>query len=604
MIAWLKANKVIVCAWLLFVGGYAVMSLSMPYGQRLTAFGDVAQCIVLLFTNAGLLVNAGSADWRRNSFWLLLATGCGLWLMGNLAWTYFEVILHQEVPTPFIGDVIVFLHTVPLIAALALRAHLPRPDRNLRVGNVDLLLLLCFWMYLYIFVVIPWQYVAPSANLYTSSYDKLYSIENFVFIGGLLYFSITVTGAWRKVYLNLLGAATCYQFSSMLINNALSHGSEAYKTGSLYDVGLVAAFVWYGTTGILARRLCPRAKTAAAEPAPDELPSENAWPARLAVAATLSLPALALWSQLGSDAPPIVRQFRLLATLAAIVVFTSLAFLRQSLVDKDRMRLLISSQESFHNLKRIQAQFVQSEKLHSLGQLAAGAAHEINNPLTAILGYSDVLIEDAGATENSRRLGEKIRDQARRTKALVTKLISFAQPLPAERTLLDVNNILSSALELRRLDLMGKNIRIDLDAKTNLPAVNGDANQLLQVFFNIISNAVDALEEVGGGALTVHTSRETTNVVIEFSDSGPGIKEPHLVFDPFYTTKPAGKGTGLGLSICYGVVKEHGGQISCSNRPGGGATFRVELPAVLAMFPNRDSSRPHSAFSHRLSSPR
>ena len=193
---------------------------------------------------------------------------------------------------------------------------------------------------------------------------------------------------------------------------------------------------------------------------------------------------------------------------------------------------------------------------------------------------------------------------ARRTKALVTKLISFAQPVPAERTLLDVNTILSSALELRRLDLMGKNIRIDLDAKSNLPGVNGDANQLLQVFFNIISNAVDALEEVGGGALTVRTSRETTNVVIEFADTGPGIKEPHLVFDPFYTTKPAGKGTGLGLSISYGVVKEHGGQISCFNRPGGGATFRIELPAVLALFPARDSSRPHSAFSNRLSSPR
>jgi signal transduction histidine kinase len=601
-VSWFRANKVIVCAWLIFVGGYAVMHLAMPYGQHLTAFGDVAQCVVLLFTNAGLLLNAGSADWRRNAFWLLLATGCGLWLTGNLLWTYFEVILHQQVPTPFIGDVIVFVHTVPLIAALALRAHLPRPDRNLRVGNVDLVLLLCFWMYLYLFVVLPWQYVAPNEGLYTASYDKLYSIENLVLIGGLLYLSLTVKGGWRIVYLNLLGAASCYQISSMVINQAIAR--NVYRTGSLYDVGLIAAFVWYGTTGFIARRVCPRASVAAEEPSPDELPSENAWPARLAIAATISLPAIAIWSQLASDAPLKVRQFRLIATLVAIVVFTSLVFLRQALVDQDRMRLLRGSQASFRNLKRIQNQFIQSEKLASLGQLAAGAAHEINNPLTAILGYSDVMIEDGTASDNSRRLAEKIREQARRTKALVTKLISFAQPVPAERTLLDVNTILSSALELRRLDLMGKNIRIDLDAKSNLPGVNGDANQLLQVFFNIISNAVDALEEVGGGALTVHTSRETTNVIIEFSDTGPGIKEPHLVFDPFYTTKPAGKGTGLGLSICYGLVKEHGGQISCFNRPGGGATFRIELPAVLALFPVRDSAKPHSAFSNRLSSPR
>jgi signal transduction histidine kinase len=601
-VSWFRANKTLVIVWLVSVGGYTVMSLLMPYGPRLTAFGDISQCAVLLFTNAGLLLNATSADWRRNSFWLLLATGCGLWFAGNVIWTYIEVIQHTPVPNPFIGDVIIFLHTVPLIAALALRPHLDKPDRNLSVGNVDLFLLVAFWVYLYLFVVIPWQYIAPDALLYSNRWDNLYSLENFVFIFGLIYLSFSVKGAWRTVYLNLLGAACCYQLSSMIINNAIHRG--VYQTGSLYDVGLIAAFVWYGTAGILARRACPKASVAISEPSPDQLPSENPWPARLVIGATLSLPFLALWSQVAGEAPPVVQRFRLLVTLGAILVFTSLVFLRQALVDKDRMRLLHSSQESFANLKRIQSQFVQSEKLASLGQLAAGAAHEINNPLAAILGYSDVLLEEPTASDNSRRLAEKIRDQARRTKELVSKLISFAQPLPAERTLIDVNNIISSALELRRLDLLGKNIRIDLDARSNLPGVSGDANQLLQVFFNIISNAVDALEEVGGGTLTVKTWRDVKNVVVDFSDTGPGVKDPHLVFDPFYTTKPAGKGTGLGLSICYGVIKEHGGQISCVNRPGGGATFRVELPAVLAMFPTRDSVKPHAAFSNRLSSPR
>ncbi len=598
--SWFRANKKLVIFWLVSVGGYALMSSLMPYGPRLTAFGDISQCAVLLFTNAGLLLNAASPDWRRSSFWLLLATGCGLWLVGNLIWTYIEVVQHTPVPNPFIGDVIIFLHTVPLIAALALRPHLVQPDRNLRVGNVDLILLVAFWMYMYLFVVIPWQYIAPNAVLYSNRWDNLYSLENFVFIVGLAYLSFSVKGGWRTVYLNLLGAACCYQISSMIINDAIHR--NVYQTGSLYDVGLIAAFVWYGTAGIIARSVCPKANVAA-EPSPDELPNENPWPARLVIGTTLSLPLLAVWSQLG-NAPEVVQRFRLLVTLGAIVVFTSLVFLRQALVDRDRERLLQFSQESFTNLKRIQNQFVQSEKLASLGQLAAGAAHEINNPLAAILGYSDVLIEEPTASENSRRLGEKIRDQARRTKELVAKLISFAQPLPAERTLLDVNTILSSALELRRLDLLGKNIRIDLDARSNLPGVSGDANQLLQVFFNIISNAVDALEETAGGTLTVRTWRDVTNVVVDFSDTGQGVKEPHLVFDPFYTTKPAGKGTGLGLSICYGIVKEHGGRITCFNRPGGGATFRVELPAVLAMFPSRDTAKPHASFSNRLSSPR
>jgi two-component system, NtrC family, sensor kinase len=289
-----------------------------------------------------------------------------------------------------------------------------------------------------------------------------------------------------------------------------------------------------------------------------------------------------------SSAPPSVRQFRLLVTLVAIIPLSSLVFLRQHLVDADRLQLLRASGESIDNLKRLQRQFVQSEKLASLGQLAAGAAHEINNPLTAILGYADLLIDDTSVSEKPRMIAAKIREQARRTKTLVTNLLSFARQVPTERSLIDINAVVNSAVLLRRLDLRGKHINIDLQAETVLPGVRGDPNQLLQVFFNIISNAVDAMEEVNGGVLTVCTRRERGNVVIEFSDTGPGMKEPNLVFDPFYTTKPVGKGTGLGLSICYGLVQEHGGHISCYNRPEGGATFLIELPAVLAMFPTRE----------------
>ena len=115
--------------------------------------------------------------------------------------------------------------------------------------------------------------------------------------------------------------------------------------------------------------------------------------------------------------------------------------------------------------------------------------------------------------------------------------------------------------------------------------VRGDMNQLLQVFSNIINNAVYAMQESGGGTLVVRTLQEKGNVVILFSDTGPGMRDPRLVFDPFYTTKPVGKGTGLGLSICYGLIQDQGGQISCYNRPEGGATFRIELPAVPPALP-------------------
>jgi two-component system NtrC family sensor kinase len=167
-------------------------------------------------------------------------------------------------------------------------------------------------------------------------------------------------------------------------------------------------------------------------------------------------------------------------------------------------------------------------------------------------------------------------------------LLSFARQVPVERTLLDLNTVVTNAVQLRTLDLYDTKIKIEMQLESVLPAVRGDGNQLMQVFFNIISNAVDAMEAADGGTLTIKTMRHRGNVVVLFTDSGPGMKEPHRVFDPFYTTKPVGKGTGLGLSICFGIMQEHGGKIFCYNGQRGGAAFRVELEAVLATLPSKE----------------
>jgi signal transduction histidine kinase len=597
----LRGKTGILLTWLISVGGYTAISLALHGGPRLTAFGDIALCIVLLFANAGLLVNASSSDWRRNAFWMLMGMGCGLWLLGQLLRTNFEVLHHQGIPAPFLGDVIFFLHTVPLLGALALRPHKRDADHSLQFGRVDFHLLLSWWVYLYLFAVIPWQYISPNVTWYSIGYTRIYAVENFTLVATLLYLVMRTQGPWRKVYSHLAGAAGMYAFSSIVIDVATRRG--AYRTGSLYDLPLVAAFVWFGVAGNIARRECPPAEHATVAPEADspEMPSENPWPAWMAMSAALSLPVMLMWSELESTAPAEVRRFRLMTTLVAIVVVTSLVFLRQRLVDHDRLRLLRQSKEALVNLRRLQTQYVQAEKLASLGQLAAGAAHEINNPLTAILGYSDVLAGDAAVGERAREIAEKIREQARRTKGVVGKLLSFAQPQPEEVTLLDINAILGNVAELCRADLRKKNIRIELSAESHLPGVRGDANQILQVFFNVINNSVDAMDEVGGGILTLRTLRHRSNVVIEFSDTGPGIRNPEMAFDPFYTTKAVGKGTGLGLSICYGVVKEHKGHISCVNRPQGGASFRIELPAVLALFPARSGPGTPAATSFRLS---
>ena len=576
--------------WLLFLIIYASLSRFLPRGSHaLTIFGDLVQCIVPLLANAGLLLNAGTPHWRRNLFWMLIAMGCTLWMIGQFEWTYFELYLRRAIPENDPGDILFFLRGIPMMAALTLRPHLKRGELHLRFGYLDFALLLSWWIFLYIYIVLPWMYAVPSLAQYNDNYILLHNIQNMIIVGGLGYLCLRSTGAWRVVYANLFGASTVYMLSSLTINVALE--SNRYYTGSLYDIPLVSSFLWFALAGVIAFQKrdaldAPSGDGFDAESAsPDE---DSVVPARLAMAAVISLPLFAIYTLRFAHEDTGIREFRLMTVLLASIPLALLVFLRTYLADADRTRLLSQSQRSIENLQRLQAQIVQSEKLVSLGQLAAGAAHEINNPLTAILGFSDLLAGDPSLPEKARSTASKIRDQARRTKTLVGNLLSFARQVPTERTLLDINTVVTNAVQLRTLDLRSGTLRIELQLESVLPGVRGDGNQLMQVFFNMISNAVDAMESVNGGVLTIKTMRDRAYVVVLFSDTGPGLKEPSRVFDPFYTTKPVGKGTGLGLSICFGIVQEHSGRILCYNRQEGGAVFRVELPAVLAALPAKD----------------
>ena len=569
---------------------YAGASVLLPRGsQSLTTFADLVQCFVPLFANAGLLLNAGTPHWRRNLFWMLIALSCTLWMIGQFEWTYYEVYLKRPLPSLYPGDVIFFLRATPMLAALVLRPHLKRGEVRLRFGYLDFVLLLTWWVFLYAFVVLPWMYASPSLGIYNFNYNFLTNIQNMIVVAGFGFLWLQSAGAWRTVYANLFGGWTCYMLSSLVINVAIDTGK--YYTGSFYDLPLVISFLWFALAGVIAyeKRAALDAPTDSPFESEAETKSESSWASRLAMAAVISLPLLAIYTLRYANDPPVVRDFRLMSALIAAVPLSLLVFVRTHYADSERTHLLARSEQSIDNLQRLQTQLVQTEKLVSLGQLAAGAAHEINNPLTAILGFSDLLADDAALPDQARTIAAKIRDQARRTKTLVGNLLSFARQVPTERTLLDINTVVTNAVQLRALDLRGEKTKIELQLESVLPGVRGDANQLMQVFFNIVNNAVDAMEAANGcGTLTVKTVRDRANVVVLFLDNGPGIKEPHRVFDPFYTTKPVGKGTGLGLSICFGIVQEHNGKIFCYNRQEGGAAFRVELPAALAALSSRE----------------
>ena len=231
----------------------------------------------------------------------------------------------------------------------------------------------------------------------------------------------------------------------------------------------------------------------------------------------------------------------------------------------------------------LQAKLMHTEKMAAVGQLVSGVAHEVNNPLTAILGFADLLMENPEMPESARKDLRVILQEAQRTKQIVQNLLSFARQVPPQRKPVQLNAILRRTVQLRAYDFHSRGVEILEDLDEHLPQVVGDSHQLQQVFLNIVNNAYDAVRDVGRTAsIAIQTAQAGSFVEVRFRDNGHGISFPERIFDPFFTTKEIGKGTGLGLSICYGIVREHGGEILChNNRAEPGATFVVRLPAMV-----------------------
>jgi signal transduction histidine kinase len=557
--------------WFLYAGALSLAfagALSiLPRGPLLTAFADSADLLLTLAVFIVMLRNAVSAHGDSRRFWALTASGCLLWAANLAGWTYYEGVRRTILPDPWSMDLFLFLHLIPMIAAVALRPHRAEGEHKFRTGALDFFLLLVWWLFLYAFVVFPSQYVAVDVVRYDRNFGALYLVENGVLA---LMLGVVARGAaagWRRVYVNLMIANLLYTFASQAVNFA----GSSYYTGSLYDVPLILAIGWMGATALSAREwpmeVTPRH-------------SNDKWGAtilRLAMPAILSLPALGLWTYLWDGSPAYTRTFRLFTVLAAMLLVGAVVFVRQFLQDQALIRLLQGSRRSFESEQRLQSHLIQREKLGSLGEMIAGAAHEIDHPLIAIMGDSEKLWSTHRLTGDQDALVRKIVHHAQRTRELVENLLSFAQRSSGERSMVDLRVLLQRSVQMRDPHKQQK-VRIETLLEANLPRVWGDGRQLFQAFVQIAQNAFDALEESGGGLLRVSAQVQGDEVFVQFSDNGPGIKEPHRVFDPFYTTKPVGKGTGLGLSAVYGVVQDHRGQITCQNNPHGGASFLLRLP--------------------------
>jgi PAS domain S-box-containing protein len=245
-----------------------------------------------------------------------------------------------------------------------------------------------------------------------------------------------------------------------------------------------------------------------------------------------------------------------------------------------RITGVIASARDITEQQRLQQQLIQSERLAAMGQMIAGVAHELNNPLTAILGVTE-LLRDQSTDETASRQLDLAHRQARRAAHIVQSLLVFSRPSTPRSTLLHLPDLLQRTLQLHEHSLRANHIQVDLAARPDLPTVLGDSNQLTQVFLNLIVNAEQAIREVRErGTLRIRLGVVGERVLITFQDDGVGIRRELLprIFDPFFTTKRPGRGTGLGLSICMAIVREHNGDISAQPLPDGGSVFTVSLP--------------------------
>jgi signal transduction histidine kinase len=562
--------------WFLAAAGitlaFSAVSLIAHKGYALAVFADFAGVALMLAAAAFSFANAIYRPRQERSFWALLAFGFALWVANQAAWTYWETVLRHAVPDPFSFDIVLFFHAVPMIAAVAWRPDVVKKQWSVRLSALNFLTLLGWWIFLYAFIVFPYQYVSSNFDKYNTYYDRLYGMENILLLAVLGLAAWTASGGWRRLYLHLFAAITLYAVNSQLLDRAMANNT--YYSGDPYDIALIATVSWMAAAIFSARNW---------DLASLELSLNPRWKKilpQLAMLAILSLPMLGLWTVMAdiSDSP--VRMFRICAVLVAMIFLGAFVFMRQYFQDQALVALLRESRHGYETQKQLQGQLVQKEKLATLGNLVAGAAHEIEHPLTAIVSNSEQLWSGKHLTDDQNALLRKIVNQTQRTRDLIANLLSFARQTPGEKALVDLTMLLHRTTQMLEPRYPGGKIHVVVDIAAELPRVQGNVNQLFQVFIEIAENAMDAMLDHGGGSLKISAGHQGGEAVIQFSDSGPGIREPQRVFDPFYTTKPVGKGAGLGLSVAYGIIQDHGGHITCQNKEGGGALFIVRLPAA------------------------
>lgn len=563
-----------------FLLAYTIASLVS--GQQVAALGDLAQMVPPLAYTGFTMWLARRSRSQVRVFWNLNAVHGILWAVGQGVWTYYD-LYRGGVPVISPTDPIFFASSIPLAAALYGRPERDRPRWLFDIVLLDLVLIALFSAFVYIYFVVTIAVTDGREELYNDNLTQLLNARNLLLaLWGTFVWRTSTSPAWRKM-LGIYAAGLSLTFAGGLVYDAVELNG-AYAAGALWDISFMAPYVVLLVAAAVAHdeKLFEPAEQA---PALSRLPVVSL----IAITLLVAIPAIDEIARRLLDVSPATESLRTRVALSILIPFGSVVVVREFL---SRRALIRAGQD----LATTREQLVQKEKLAAVGQLVSGVAHELNNPLQGVLGYAELMLATKHDTLETDEL-RAIRDNANRAAGIVRNLLTFAGRTASARGWQQINRVVRDAVAAREPHLHAAGIDLRLDATDRLPLVYVDHHRLEDVIVNLIQNAEAAIAarrqgkslatpvpEKARGEIVITTRWEgdPDPIMVDVADNGSGLKEEDLtrVFDPFFTTREVGQGTGLGLSVCYGIVREHGGQIRARNSETGGAVFTIELPVM------------------------
>lgn len=386
----------------------------------LTMFGDALPGVLLILAILAARENFRGTPGILPLFWKIFAVGLALMVCSQLFWLYFDSAKRYSIPSPVLGDGLFLLAHAFFLSALALRPHSASAGGNLRIRKLDFVLLSLWWFFIYGYFCLPWQVVIHDVPHYNSTFFRLAFIQHLVIIIALVVLCLRRHTRWRGFYLKLAIGFLLIAAGNLLLSVAIESG--AYYPGSLYDTPLFLAVYLFALVSGSRDSLQPEK-----DPAPNRELAQSVWTARIAMLGIISLPFLALLGFYQSNVPANIAVFRLRLIFGAMLVLGVLVYRKISLLARELVHSVALTRDSIENLRAVQRQAAHSEKMIALGRLISGAAHEISNPLTAVLGYSELLIDTPSLSVDDRASALLIQRQVHQAQEAVNGLRNTAR---------------------------------------------------------------------------------------------------------------------------------------------------------------------------------